>query len=108
ALENRRLRVAEQTAIGELSRANQELRRGRAVPDWAERQHHALMEPALARAGLSGLVAALARTLRASVTVEDAEGGVLARAPEQGYRPPPSAAARRRPPAPAAQGAPQR
>jgi hypothetical protein len=102
ALENRRLRVAEQTAIGELSRANQELRRGRAVQEWAERQHHALMELALAGAGLSGLVAALARTLRASVTVEDTEGGVLARAPEQGYRPPPSAAARRRLPVRAA------
>ena len=102
ALENRRLRVAEQTAIGELSRANLELRRGRAVQDWAERQHHALMELALAGAGLAGLVAALARTLRASVTVEDAEGGVLARAPEQGYRPPPSAAARRRLPTRAA------
>jgi hypothetical protein len=96
ALENRRLRTAEQTAIGELSRANEELRRGRVVQEWAERQHHALMELSLAGVGLSGLVAALARTLRASVTVEDADGGVLARAPEQGYRPPPSAAARRR------------
>ena len=102
ALENRRLRGAEQSAIGELSRANEELRRGRAVQEWAERQHHALMELALAGVGLSGLVAALARTLRASVTVEDADGGVLARAPERGYRPPPSAAARRRLPVRAA------
>jgi hypothetical protein len=102
ALENRRLRSAEQSAIGELSRANEELRRGRAVQEWAERQHHALMELALAGVGLSGLVAALARTLRASVTVEDAEGGVLARAPERGYRPPPSATARRRLPVRAA------
>ena len=102
ALENRRLRSAEQSAIAELSRANEELRRGRAVQEWAERQHHALMELALAGVGLSGLVAALARTLRASVTVEDADGGVLARAPEQGYRPPPNAAARRRLPVRAA------
>lgn len=99
ALENMRLRTAEQIAIGELSRANEELRRGRALQEWAERQHHALMELSLAGVGLSGLVAALARTLRASVTVEDAAGGVLARAPERGYRPPPSAAARRRLPA---------
>ena len=102
ALENGRLRRAEQSAIRELSRANDELRRGRAVQEWAETQHHALMELALAGAGLTGLVAALARTLRASVTVEDAEGCVLARAPDQGYRPPPSAAARRRLPARAA------
>jgi GAF domain-containing protein len=102
ALENGRLRSAEQSAIGELSRANEELRRGRAVQEWAERQHHALMELALSGVGLSGLVAALARTLWASVTVEDAEGGVLARAPERGYRPPPSAAARRRLPVRAA------
>ena len=99
ALENGRLRSVEQSAVRELSRANEELRRGRAEQEWAERQHHALMELALAGVGLSGLVAELARTLRASVTVEDAEGGVLARAPEQGYRAPPSAAARRRLPA---------
>jgi GAF domain-containing protein len=102
ALENRCLRAAEQSAIAELSRANEELRRGRAVQEWAERQHHALMELALAGVGLPGLVAALARTLRASVTVEDADGGVLARAPERGYRPPPSPAARRRLPVRAA------
>ena len=102
ALENRRLRSAEQSAIGELSRANEELRRGRAVQEWAERQHHALMELALSGVGLSGIVSSLARTLRASVTVEDADGGVLARAPERGYRPPPGAAARRRLPVRAA------
>ena len=98
ALENGRLRSAEQSAIGELSRANDELRRSRAMAERAEHQHHALMELALAGVGLPGLVAALARTLRASVTVEDADGVVLARAPEEGYRPP-SARARRRLPA---------
>ena len=102
ALENGRLRSAERSAVEQLSRANEELRRSRAEQEWAERQHHALMELALAGVGLSGLVAALARILRASVTVEDADGGVLARAPEAGYRPPPGAAARRRLPVRAA------
>src|SRR6266536_1391397 len=41
------------------------------------------------------LVAALASALRASVTVEDTDGRVLARAPAEGYCPPPSPAARR-------------
>jgi GAF domain-containing protein len=91
ALENTRLRSAQQQAIGELSRANEELRRGRAVQEWAERQHHALMELTLADVGLEGLVTALAETLRAAVTVEDPEGHVLARAPDRDHR------ARRRP-----------
>lgn len=97
ALENARLRVAQQSAIGELSRVNDELRRGRAVQEWAEQQHHALMELTLSGVGLAGLVTALAETLRASVTVEDPDGAVLGRAPERDYRPPPTAAARRRP-----------
>jgi len=44
---------------------------------------------------LPELVAALASALRASVTVEDTDGRVLARAPAEGYCPPPSPAARR-------------
>ena len=98
ALENARLRVAQQAAIGELSRANEELRRGRAMQEWAEQQHHALMELTLADVGLVGLVTALAETLRASVTVEDPEGHVLAQAPDRGHRAPPTAAACRCPP----------
>jgi hypothetical protein len=98
ALENARLRTAQQETIGELSRANEELRRGRAVQEWAERQHHALMELTLTDVGLLGLVTALAETLRASVTVEDPDGRVLARAPDRDHRAPPTAAARRRPP----------
>jgi len=98
ALENARLRSAEQAVIGELSRANEELRRRRAVLEWSEQQHRALMELALADVGLAGLVASLADTLHASVTVEDADGATLARAPERNYRPPPSGAARRRTP----------
>lgn len=43
ALENARLRAAQQETIGELSRANEELRRSRTAQEWAERQHHALM-----------------------------------------------------------------
>jgi GAF domain-containing protein/sugar diacid utilization regulator len=95
ALETTRLRAGQQQVIGELSRANAELRRGRAVLEWAEQQHHQLMQLVLDEVELPGLVAALAATLRASVTVEDADGRVLARAPEQGYQPPPEPAARR-------------
>lgn len=96
ALENARLRTAQQDVIAELSAANEELRRGRAVLDWAEQQHHRLMRLVLDEVGLPGLVEALATTLDASVTVEDAEMRVLARAPAEGYCPPPHAAVRRR------------
>jgi sugar diacid utilization regulator/GAF domain-containing protein len=99
ALETARLRSAQQEVIGELSRANDELRRGRAVLEWAEQRHRELMQLVLDEVGLVGLVASLAATLEASVTVEDAEGRLLARAPEEGYRPPPDPPARRRPPA---------
>ena len=95
ALETTRLRAGQLQVIGELSRANAELRRGRAVLEWAEQQHHQLMQLVLDEVELPGLVAALAATLHASVTVEDADGRVLARAPEQGYQPPPEPAARR-------------
>jgi len=44
---------------------------------------------------LPELVSALASALRASVTVEDTDGRVLARAPADGYCPPPAPAARR-------------
>jgi GAF domain-containing protein len=44
ALETTRLRAEQQEVIRELSRANEELRRGRAVLEWAERQHHQLMQ----------------------------------------------------------------
>jgi PucR C-terminal helix-turn-helix domain/GAF domain/GGDEF-like domain len=98
ALENTRLRSHQEAVIGELSRANDELRRRRALLEWSEQQHRALMELALADVGLAGLVAALADVVRASVTVEDGEGRPLARAPERDYRPPPGAAARRRQP----------
>ena len=102
ALENARLRTAQQEAIGDLSRANEELRRSRSVQEWAERQHHALMRLTLADVGLAGLVTALADCLGGSVTVEDRDARVLARAPDRGYRAPPTAAARRRLPVRAA------
>jgi sugar diacid utilization regulator len=102
ALETARLRAEQQEVIRELSRANRELRRGRAVLEWAELQHHQLMQLVLDEVELPGLVSALAATLRASVTVEDADGRVLARAPVEGYCPPPGPAARRRRPARAA------
>ena len=89
ALETARLRAEQQEVIRELSRANDELRRGRAVLEWAEQQHHQLMQLVLDEGGLPELVSALAATLRASVTVEDADGRVLASAPAAGYCPPP-------------------
>jgi len=87
ALETTRLRAEQQEVIRELSRANDELRRGRAALEWAEQQHHQLMQLVLDEVELPGLVGALATALRASVTVEDADGRMLAQAPEQGYQP---------------------
>jgi GAF domain-containing protein/sugar diacid utilization regulator len=102
ALETARLRAEQQEVIRELSRANRELRRGRAVLEWAEQQHHQLMQLVLDEVELPGLVSALAATLQASVTVEDAEGRVLASAPVAGYCPPPGPGVRRRRPVRAA------
>src|SRR6266702_684467 len=95
ALETARLRAEQQGVIRELSLANEEMRRGRAVLEWAEQQHHQLMQLVLDEVELPELVAALASALRASVTVEDTDGRVLARAPAERYCPPPSPAARR-------------
>ncbi len=95
ALETARLRAEQQDVIRELSLANEEMRRGRAVLEWAEQQHHQLMQLVLDEVELPELVAALASELRASVTVEDTDGRVLASAPAEGYCPPPAPAARR-------------
>src|SRR6185437_13514049 len=95
ALETARLRAEQQEVIRELSGANEEMRRGRAVLEWAERQHHQLMQLVLDEVELPELVAALASALRASVTVEDTDGRVLASAPAEGYCPPPAPAVRR-------------
>jgi GAF domain-containing protein/sugar diacid utilization regulator len=95
ALETARLRAEQQDVIRALSLANEEMRRGRAVLEWAEQQHHQLMQLVLDEVELPALVAALASALRASVTVEDTDGRVLASAPAEGYRPPPPPAARR-------------
>ena len=95
ALETARLRAEQQEVIRELSRANDELRRGRAVLEWAEQQHHQLMQLVLDEGGLPELVSALASALGASVTVEDTDGRVLASAPAEGYCAPPAPAARR-------------
>ena len=90
ALETARLRAEQQEVIRELSVANEEMRRSRAVLEWAERQHHQLMQLVLDEVELPDLVAALASALRASVTVEDTDGRVLASAPAEGYCPPPA------------------
>lgn len=86
ALETARLRAEQQQVIAELSRANDELRRGRAVLEWAEQQHHQLMRLVLDEGGLPELADALALALGASVTLEDTDGRVLASAPAEGYR----------------------
>ena len=95
ALEAARLRADQQDVIRELSLANEEMRRGRAVLEWAEQQHHQLMQLVLDEVELPELVGALASALRASVTVEDTDARVLASAPAEGYCPPPAPAARR-------------
>src|ERR1700759_3911967 len=95
ALETARLRAEQQDVIRELSLTNEEMRRGRAVLEWAEQQHHQVMQLVLDEVELPELVAALASALRASVTVEDTDGRVLASAPAEGYCPPPAPAARR-------------
>ena len=102
AVETTRLRSVQQTVITELSRANAALRRSRAMTEWAEQQHRRLMRLVLDEVGLAGLVTALAETLGASVTVEDPDNRLLARAPEHGYHPPPDGIARRRRPVQAA------
>ena len=71
AVQAARLRAEQQAVIGEL-------RRGREQLDWAERQHHRLMQLVLDDIGLGGLVEALATMLGSSVTVEDGLGAVLA------------------------------
>jgi sugar diacid utilization regulator len=53
------------------------------------------MQLVLDEVELPELVAALASALRASVTLEDTDGRVLASAPAEGYCPPPAPAARR-------------
>ncbi len=98
ACETARLRSDQQNVITELSRTNVELRRSRAVTEWAELQHRGLMRLMLDEVGLAGLVTALAETLGASITVEDRHGKVLAQAPAIGYHPPPDIVARRRQP----------
>jgi GAF domain-containing protein len=90
ALETARLRADQQEVIRKLSVANEEMRRGRAVLEWAEQQHRQLMQLVLDEVELPELVGAPASALRASVTVEDTEGRVLARAPAEGYGPPPA------------------
>jgi sugar diacid utilization regulator/GAF domain-containing protein len=95
ALETARLRAEQQDVIRALSLANEEMRRGRAVLEWAEQQHHQVMQLVLDEVELPELVAALASALRASVTVEDTDGRVLASAPAEGYCPPPAPAVRR-------------
>jgi GAF domain-containing protein len=88
AVQAARLRSEQQAVIGELRRGRQQL-------DWAEQQHHRLMQLMLDDIGLGGLVEALASMLGSSVTVEDGQGSVLAFAADSAYAPPPAGAHRR-------------
>ena len=83
AVQAARLRSEQQAVIGELRRGRQQL-------DWAEQQHHRLMQLMLDDIGLGGLVEALASMLGSSVTVEDGQGNVLAFAAAAAYVPPPA------------------
>jgi GAF domain-containing protein len=82
AVQAARLRAEQQAVIGELQRGREQL-------DWAEQQHHRLMQLVLDDIGLGGLVEALASILGCSVTVEDGLGGLLARASVAAYEAPP-------------------
>jgi GAF domain-containing protein len=95
ALQNARLRSDHRVLTGQLTRAEDELHRRRAALEWSAGPHRALMELAVADVGVTGLAAALARALRASVTVEDADAQTLARSPGPDHRAPPDAAVRR-------------
>ncbi|MQA13305.1 MAG: GAF domain-containing protein [Pseudonocardiaceae bacterium] len=98
AIETARLRSVQQSVITELSETNTQLRHQRGVLDWAEQQHHRLMQLVLDDVGLTGLVESLAATLQASITVEDADGRVLASGSLGTYVPPPDRSTRRRGP----------
>lgn len=91
ALQAAWLRREQQEVIGELSGANDELRRGREQLDWAERQHRRLMQLVLDDVGLDGVAAALAEILHSSITIEESGGTILASAAEGDYVPPPPA-----------------
>ncbi|MET0454107.1 MAG: GAF domain-containing protein [Mycobacterium sp.] len=89
AIRTQRLRAEQQAVIEELSTANEELRRRRTALEWADRQHRRLMGLVLNDVGLDGLVSELADMLSASVTVQDTNQGVLARASAGEYAAPP-------------------
>ena len=77
-LETDRLRRAQERTIDELSAVNEEMREARRQLDWAEEQHERLMQLVLDDAGLEGLTDALAEILDAAITVQNADGDVLA------------------------------
>lgn len=77
-LEADRLRQTQERTIADLSDLNDEMRRTRRQLDWAEEQHQRLMQLVLDDAGLDGLASALAEILHAVITVQNADGDVLA------------------------------
>lgn len=97
AVQAARLRESRVVTITELSIANAELRERRSRLEWADQQHRRLMQLVLDNIGLSGLVAALADLLGASVTVQDASQKTLASAHgADAYLAPPKIDRRRR------------
>ncbi|MCD2191863.1 substrate-binding domain-containing protein [Actinomycetospora endophytica] len=77
-LETDRLRRAQERTIAELSAVNTQMSEARRQLDWAEEQHERLMQLVLDGAGLEGLTDALAEILDAAITVQNADGDVLA------------------------------
>jgi DNA-binding LacI/PurR family transcriptional regulator/GAF domain-containing protein len=77
-LETDRLRRTQERTIVELSALNEEMREARRQLDWAEEQHERLMQLVLDGAGLEGLTDALAGILEAAISVQGADGEVLA------------------------------
>ncbi len=78
AISSARLREQQQVAIENLSFLNAELKCRQTELEWAADQHRVLMNLVLDRIGLDGLVTALSRILRSTVSVVDHEGRVLA------------------------------
>jgi sugar diacid utilization regulator len=78
AIGSARLRAQQRVAIENLSVLNEELKIRQNELEWAGDQHRVLMNLALDRIGLDGLVTALARILCSTVSVVGHEGEVLA------------------------------
>ncbi|MEU7242031.1 helix-turn-helix domain-containing protein [Streptomyces sparsogenes] len=80
AIHTARLRRRERQALARLEESNHALQRHQKVLERADRMHRQLMRVVLADQGLEDVVQALARVLRAPVTIEDSSGAELVHA----------------------------